>query len=97
MLRAIQMSLGQAPADQSAQLHMQQSEPVGPGMSQPVTSTMPPAPSASVNNLPATLEAIEMGFAPEKVRRMQEQQHAATGSAYGSTQELLEALMSTPD
>ena len=68
---------------------------MSPAIPQPVTTTIPPA--GSVNNLPATIEAIEMGFSPEKVRRMQEQQQAATGSAFNSTQELLEALINMPE
>ena len=98
MLRAIQMSLGQSAPGQAPQLRLQQPVSAGPGAAQPATITQPPSGgAASVNNLPATLEAIEMGFNPEKVRRMQAQQQAATGGAFGSTQELLEALMSSPD
>ena len=41
--------------------------------------------------------AIEMGFDPQKVKRLQQQQQAATGAAWGDTQELLEALMMAPD
>ena len=54
----------------------------------------PPQANVNVNTLPATVEAIEMGFPPDKVRRLQSEQQAATGSAYTNTQELLEALMS---
>ena len=94
MLRAIQLSLGQSPADQPPQPHLRQ-VPMSPAIPQPVTTTIPAA--GSVNNLPATIGAIEMGFSPEKVRRMQEQQQAATGSAFNSTQELLEALINMPE
>eukprot|EP01046_Picozoa_sp_COSAG06_P025126 COSAG06_NODE_2092_length_7609_cov_4.560852_4_plen_405_part_00 len=78
------LSLSPQPLQQQQQQQLQPQQPQQP----------PPQANVNVNTLPATVEAIEMGFPPDKVRRLQSEQQAATGSAYTNTQELLEALMS---
>eukprot|EP01043_Picozoa_sp_COSAG02_P040502 COSAG02_NODE_3285_length_7007_cov_4.103503_2_plen_523_part_00 len=101
LMAAIQASLGEAGGSTSS---YSEGVPPGAGSSSSVADNSSGGSRmtsltqmVSVDNLPATIEAIEMGFAPERVKRLQSERQQSTGSPYQSTQELLEAVMSAPE